>query len=267
MDTLSSTQISPMKTRGRPPKKTGPPRYASRLRELRQRLGLSQQEVASTAGISSAYYGALERGDKRINADTAQRLHIPLRCSVSDLLAGSRGISVPVRFIIAAAESENRPGSFERPEPHEMVQPGRLHEAEHCFAAEIVDHSANRDFAPGTVLLLRPPSALSEPLRRGMRVVVRFFHKGEGERTTYEILYGILDRNILGDLVLITRTQNRLIPRHALIRATAFSRAGLAQSPAEELARDETIDYRHSPDDPAEILGIVVYAMGPVGAA
>ena len=104
MDTLSSTQISPMKTRGRPPKKTGPPRYASRLRELRQRLGLSQQEVASTAGISSAYYGALERGDKRINADTAQRLHIPLRCSVSDLLAGSRGISVPVRFVITAAD-------------------------------------------------------------------------------------------------------------------------------------------------------------------
>jgi transcriptional regulator with XRE-family HTH domain len=180
MDTVSATQISPMKTRGRPPKKTGPPRYASRLRELRQRLGLSQQEVGGAAGISSAYYGALERGDKRINADTAQRLHIPLRCSVSDLLAGSRGISVPVRFIIAAAESENRPGSFERPEPHEMVQPGRLHEAEHCFAAEIADHSADRDFAPGTVLVLRPPSALSAPLRPGARVVVRFFLRARG---------------------------------------------------------------------------------------
>src|SRR5947207_14070038 len=134
MDTLSSTQISPLKTRGRPPKNPGPPLYASRLRELRQRLGLSQQEVASTAAISSAYYGALERGDKRINADTAQRLHIPLRCSVSDLLSGSCGISVPVRFVIAAADSGNRPDSFDRPEPHEMVQPGRLQKPEHCFA-------------------------------------------------------------------------------------------------------------------------------------
>ena len=60
-----------MKTRGRPPKNTGPPRYVSRLRELRQRLGMSQQEVAAQSGISAAYYGALERGDKRINADTA----------------------------------------------------------------------------------------------------------------------------------------------------------------------------------------------------
>ena len=71
MDTLSSTQISPMKTRGRPPKKTGPPRYASRLRELRQRLGLSQQEVASTAGISSAYYGEL-KDDERLKGEFLQ---------------------------------------------------------------------------------------------------------------------------------------------------------------------------------------------------
>jgi hypothetical protein len=31
------------------------------------------------------------------------------------------------------------------------------------------------------------------------------------------------------------------------------------------MARDERIEYRHSPDDPAEIIGVVVYAMGPVG--
>ena len=267
MDTVSSTQIGPMKTRGRPPKKTGPPRYANRLRELRQRLGLSQQEVAGGAGISSAYYGALERGDKRINADTAQRLHIPLRCSVSDLLSGSRGISVPVRFVIAAADSGNRPDSFDRPEPHEMVQPGRLQEPEHCFAAEIADDSADRDFAPGTVLLLRPTSASSDPLRRGTRVVVRFFLEAKDEPATYEILYGILDRNILGDLVLITRTRNRLIPRHVLIRAASATRSGPAERPANELAGDDTIEYRYSPDDPAEILGIVVYAMGPVSVA
>jgi transcriptional regulator with XRE-family HTH domain len=256
-----------MKPRGRPPKKTGPPRYASRLRELRQRLGLSQQEVATAAGISSAYYGALERGDKRINADTAQRLQVPLRCSVSDLLSGSRGVSVPLRVAIAAAESGSRPASFELPEPHEMVQAGRLAEPGECFAAEIVDDSADRDFAPGSVLLLRPPGALPEPLRRGSRVVVRFLLDGDRGRPTYEILYGILDRNILGDLVLITRTRNRLIPRHALIRAAGGPRSRSAESPATAMARDERIEYLHSADDPAEIIGVVVYAMGPVGAS
>jgi transcriptional regulator with XRE-family HTH domain len=277
---LSAVRKYPMKTRGRPPKKTGPPRYANRLRELRQRLGLSQQEVATAAGISSAYYGALERGDKRINADTAQRLHAPLRCSVSDLLSGTRGVSVPVRFAIAAAEPGGRLDSFELPEPHERLQPGRVAEPEQCFAAEIADDSADRDFAPGTVLLLRPPAALREPLRAGAKVVARFFLDadldgdrgsdaggdtgGDVRRATYEVLYGILDRNILGDLMLITRTRNRLIPRHALIRAAASARSGPSEGAASESARDGTIDYRHSPEDPAEILGVVVYAMGPV---
>jgi len=68
-----------MRLRGRPPTITGARRYPNRLRELRARRGLLQQGVAAAAGISIAYYGALERGDKRINADTAERLCRPLR--------------------------------------------------------------------------------------------------------------------------------------------------------------------------------------------
>jgi transcriptional regulator with XRE-family HTH domain len=254
-----------MKSRGRPPKNTGPPRYVNRLRELRQRLGLSQQEVAAQAGISAAYYGALERGDKRINADTAQRMQVPLRCAVSDLLAGTRGVSVPLRFAIAAAESNSRPDSFDLPEPHEMLQPGRITEPQDCFAAEIFDDSADLDFARSTVLFLRPAVELTGPLRAGARVVARFLLDAASERKTHEILYGILDQNILGDLVLITRTRNRLIPRHALIHAAASPRSGLTEGARAELSHDRRIDYQPSADDPAEILGLVVYVMGPVG--
>ena len=253
-----------MKNRGRPPKNAGPPRYANRLRQLRQRLGLSQQEVATQAGISGAYYGALERGDKRINADTAQRLHIPLRCAVSDLLTGTRGVSVPLRFAIAAAEASTRPDSFELAEPHERLQPGRVTDPEECFAAEIFDDSADRDFTPGTVLFLRPLARLHEPLRAGVRVIARFFLNRDGDRTTHEILYGILDQNVLGDLVLITRTRNRLIPRHALIRAATAPGSGLSEARRPQMTRDDTIAYQPSPEDPAELLGMVVYVMGPV---
>jgi transcriptional regulator with XRE-family HTH domain len=254
-----------MKTRGRPPKNTGPPRYRNRLRELRQRLGMSQQEIAIQAGISAAYYGALERGDKRINADTAQRLHAPLRCGVSDLLAGTRGVSVPLQIAVAAAESNGRPDGFDLPEPHEMMQPGRLPQAEDCFAAEIFDDSADLDFARGTVLFLRPCTGSDKPLRPGARVVVRFLLDAGGEQETHEILYGVLDQNILGDLVLITRTSNRLIPRHALIQPSVLPRSGLAEAGRSELSHDRAIDYRRRSDDPAEILGLVVYAMGPIG--
>jgi len=258
--------LSAMQTRGRPSKKTGAPRYANRLRELRHRLGLSQQEVALQAAISAAYYGALERGDKRINADTAQRLHRPLRCAVSDLLSGTQGVSVPLRFAIAAAECASRPDRLDLPEPHEMLHPGRASEPQDCLAAEIFDDSADLDFAPGTVIFLRPVALLREPLRAGTRVVTRFFlepAQSDAERPTHEILYGLLDQNILGDLVLITRTHNRLIPRHSLIQAAVPSRSGFSESVAPVPRRDGVIEYRQSADDAAEILGLVVYAMGP----
>src|SRR5438876_7699472 len=125
-----------MQTRGRPRKNTGAPRYANRLRELRHRLGLSQQEVAQQAMISAAYYGALERGDKRINADTAQRLHHPLRCAVSDLLAGTQGVSVPLRYAIAAAEPDARPDPLDRPSPPDRSHAARLSQPAHSLAAD-----------------------------------------------------------------------------------------------------------------------------------
>jgi transcriptional regulator with XRE-family HTH domain len=257
---------SAMQTRGRPPKNTGAPRYANRLRELRHRLGLSQQEVAQQATISAAYYGALERGDKRINADTAQRLHRPLRCAVSDLLSGTQGVSVPLRIAIAAAEADTRLDRYDLPEPHEMLHPGRVREPQDCVAAEIFDDSANLDFAPGTVVFLRPLALLREPMRAGARVVARFFldpASVEAERPTHEILYGILDQNIIGDLILITRTRNRLIPRHALIQPAGLPRAGFSEGAAPAPHRDGVIEYRQGADDPGGILGLVVYAMGP----
>src|SRR5579864_323301 len=101
-----------MRARGRPPTITGARRYPNRLRELRRHRGMSQQGVAAAAAISVAYYGALERGDKRINADTAERLCGPLQCAAGDLLPGTQGISVPLTVAIAAAEAESRPPEY-----------------------------------------------------------------------------------------------------------------------------------------------------------
>jgi transcriptional regulator with XRE-family HTH domain len=256
-----------MRSRGRPPITTGARRYPNRLRDLRQHGGLSQQAVAAAAGISGAYYGALERGDKRINADTAERLSRPLRCAAGDLLAGAGGISVPLTTGVAAAEAEVRPAVYDLPEPHERLQPGRLTEAGNCFAAEIFDDSADLDFEPGTILFVRRAAPLPAPLSAGAKVLARFFLDPPAEgrpRATHEILYGILDCNIVGDLVLITRTSNRLIPRHALIQSVSQNRLGLAERAHAPAPRNPAIAYEPRPDDPAELLGTVVYAMGPI---
>ena len=256
-----------MRSRGRPPTNTGARRYPNRLRELRQHGGLSQQSVAAAAGISVAYYGALERGDKRINTEIAERLAGPLRCAVGDLLAGTQGISVPLSAAIAAAESETRPEQFDLPEPRERLRPGRLADPEDCFAAEIFDDSADLDFERGAILFVRERAHLRASLRAGDKILVRFYLEPASDGVvpaTHEILYGILDQNIVGDLVLITRTRNRLIPRNALIQSAAPNRPGLAERAMALPMRDAAIDYEPRPGDPAEILGLVVYAMGPI---
>ena len=108
------------------------------------------------------------------------------------------------------------------------------------------------------------PSPASVPI--GAKVLVRFFldppNLVVGTPRTHEILYGILDRNVVGDLVLISRTRNRLIPRNILIQSAMPSRLGLAERPMSYASRDEPICYEPRPDDPAELLGIVLYAMG-----
>jgi transcriptional regulator with XRE-family HTH domain len=256
-----------MRSRGRPPLLTGERRYPNRLREWREHSGLSQQATAVAAGISGAYYGALERGDKRINSDTAERLARALGCAAGELLGGVRGASVPLVFAVAAAESEARPADYDLPEPHERVSLRRSADAGNWVAAEIFDDSADIDFAAGTVLFLRPAMPSPASVSAGAKVLVRFFldppDLAGGRRPTHEILYGILDRNIVGDLVLISRTRNRLIPRKVLIQSAVPSRLGLAERPMLLAPRDEPISYEPRPDDPAELLGVVVYAMGP----
>src|SRR5580692_5728648 len=113
--------LSEMRSRGRPPTMTGVRRYPNRLRELRDSCGLSQRGVAAVAGISDAYYGALERGDKRINADIAMRLAAPLRCQPGELLGGGEAVSVPLVAAVAAGDSAARPPDYDLPEPHERV--------------------------------------------------------------------------------------------------------------------------------------------------
>jgi hypothetical protein len=178
-------------------------------------------------------------------------------------LGSAQSVTVPLTIAVAAAEAAARPTDYDLPEPYERLQPGRLADTANCFAAAIFDDSADIDFAAGSVLFAR----LHEALPVGAKVLVRFFLEPAGvaaDRKTHEILYGILDRNIVGDLVLITRTRNRLIPRNLLIQSATPQRSDLAVQALAEVSRQAPIAYRRRADDPAELLGIVIYAMGPV---
>lgn len=59
---------------------------ARKVRELRQRLGLSQDELAHKAGLHRTYIGAIERNERNITLRTLARLAIALQCRPKELL-------------------------------------------------------------------------------------------------------------------------------------------------------------------------------------
>ncbi len=55
------------------------------VRALREEMKLSQEEFASRCGLHRTYVGAIERGEKTITIETAQKLAIAFGLSLSEL--------------------------------------------------------------------------------------------------------------------------------------------------------------------------------------
>jgi transcriptional regulator with XRE-family HTH domain len=60
--------------------------FASRLRQIRQVKGLSQEELADRAGLHRTYVGSVERGERNISIDNIERLANALEIDIIELL-------------------------------------------------------------------------------------------------------------------------------------------------------------------------------------
>jgi transcriptional regulator with XRE-family HTH domain len=60
--------------------------FASRLRQIRQGKGLSQEELADRAGLHRTYVGSVERGERNISIDNIERLAKALEIDIIELL-------------------------------------------------------------------------------------------------------------------------------------------------------------------------------------
>ncbi len=60
--------------------------FASRLRQIRQVTGLSQEELADRAGLHRTYVGSVERGERNISIDNIERLANALEIDIIELL-------------------------------------------------------------------------------------------------------------------------------------------------------------------------------------
>lgn len=60
---------------------------AKNLRQGRQRLGLSQEELADRAGLHRTYIGAVERAQKNLTIGSLERLADALGCTVVGMVS------------------------------------------------------------------------------------------------------------------------------------------------------------------------------------
>lgn len=138
--------------------------------------------------------------------------------------------------------------------------PRRRRDLVDCLAIEVPDDSADKDFAAETVLYVRPVRA-GDPLSIGQPVVARFRQPGNNHE---QIIYGIVDRAVTGDLVLITRSHNLRLPASRMLQSGSTKLRTMPQRILDCIPRQPSFMYEPHTDDPGEVIGVVVYALGPV---
>jgi len=59
--------------------------FGEKVREIRNKLGLSQEELGFKANIHRTYIGAVERGEQNVSLDNIGKLAKQLKVALSDL--------------------------------------------------------------------------------------------------------------------------------------------------------------------------------------
>jgi len=60
-------------------------KFGKKVREERNRLNLSQEELASRAGVHRTYVGMIERAEKNITLENIQKIAGALHIKLSDI--------------------------------------------------------------------------------------------------------------------------------------------------------------------------------------
>lgn len=250
---------------GRPSTIPPNPRMANRLRELRERAGLSQESFAEFAGIGQQQLSKIENWRAPISNEQAREWAPRLNCSPLDFfLENEGGLTIPVTLAAAAASAPNAPASYDLPAPHRRIAAlPMIADVDDCDGVEVLDDHADRlPYPPRSTVVRRPLRKRRGKLRLGQKIVVRRMKRLEGgTRRTHEVLIGKLGIAD-GDLVLQLRSTNPELPAALTIQRHRLP-AGLDEPALRAIPNGDAIDYVAHDDDPAEIVGTVVMAITP----
>jgi transcriptional regulator with XRE-family HTH domain len=79
--------------------------FGQRMRDMRQKRGLTQAELSARSGFAQARISELERGARMPNLVTILRLAVALECKVTDLVGAFDKIDLP--SMLAAMKGED----------------------------------------------------------------------------------------------------------------------------------------------------------------
>lgn len=65
--------------------------FGERVRAIRKKLGLSQEELAEKANLHYTYIGGVERGERNLSLDSIEKIANALDVEISELFVGYRG--------------------------------------------------------------------------------------------------------------------------------------------------------------------------------
>ena len=60
-------------------------KFGNKIREERHKLGLSQEELASRAGVHRTYIGMIERAEKNITLENIEKIAFALKITLPDI--------------------------------------------------------------------------------------------------------------------------------------------------------------------------------------
>ena len=66
--------------------KTTLEKFGEKVREERHKQGLSQEELASRAGVHRTYIGMIERAEKNISLENIEKVAKALKLNINELL-------------------------------------------------------------------------------------------------------------------------------------------------------------------------------------
>lgn len=143
----------------------------NKLKEMRERAGLTQQQLAEKIGVTQQTVWYYENGRREMKSSILIELSNALGCTVSDLLGLNE-----VKGVVKQTRSPSHPmpvvGRIAAGTPREAIyQAGETHEAPESlweahpdgFWLEVSGNSMNRLFPEGTLVLVDP----DEEVRNG----------------------------------------------------------------------------------------------------